>query len=167
MPSTTRRIMSMGPSIIASNDAIQSSRVQSRKSPGSGPSALLIRMSGCGHAAMAASRPCSWVRSADTQPTPMPASLEISAAVCASVSGLRAAMVTATPSRANCSAQARPMPRLPPNTKAVLPLIPRSMPNSPLTCCKPRGDAAPKRISIGPAAGALDQKKEAPKGLLC
>ncbi|CFP65906.1 Uncharacterised protein [Bordetella pertussis] len=128
MPSTTRRIMSMGPSIIASNALIQSSRLQSRKSPGKGPSALLIRMSGAGQAASAASRPSARVRSAATQPTPMPASRVICAAACSSVCAVRAASVTLTPSSASWRAQARPIPRLPPNTSAVLPAIPRSMP---------------------------------------
>ncbi len=50
MPSTVSRIISIGPSIMSSSAAIQSSRDQSRKSPGSGPCELLIRISGCGQA---------------------------------------------------------------------------------------------------------------------
>jgi hypothetical protein len=43
--------------MLASSAAIQSSRVQLRKSPGGGPPALLTRISGCGQAASAAARP--------------------------------------------------------------------------------------------------------------
>ena len=50
MPSTVARIISIGASIMASSASIQMSRVQVRKSPGIGPSALLSRMSGSGQA---------------------------------------------------------------------------------------------------------------------
>jgi hypothetical protein len=46
MPSTVALISSIGVSMLASSALIQSSRVQLRKSPGGGPPALLIRMSG-------------------------------------------------------------------------------------------------------------------------
>ena len=57
MPSTVALISSIGVSMLASIALIQSSRVQLRKSPGGGPPALLIRMSGSGQAFSAASRP--------------------------------------------------------------------------------------------------------------
>ena len=57
MPSTVALISSIGVSMLASIALIQSSRVQLRKSPGGGPPALLIRMSGLGQAFSAAARP--------------------------------------------------------------------------------------------------------------
>ena len=57
MPSTVALISSIGVSMLASIALIQSSRVQLRKSPGGGPPALLIRISGSGQAFSAASRP--------------------------------------------------------------------------------------------------------------
>src|SRR5262249_16639664 len=66
IPSTVSRIISIGESIIASSAALRSSRDQSRKSPGAGPSALLRRISGCGQAASAAERPAPVVMSAAT-----------------------------------------------------------------------------------------------------
>ena len=51
MPSTVSRIISIGPSIMSSSAAIQSSRDQSRKLPGSGPCELFTRISGAAQAA--------------------------------------------------------------------------------------------------------------------
>ena len=82
MPSTVSRIISMGDSIIMSSAAIQSSRDQSRKSPGSGPSALLSRISGAGQAASAAARPSLVVMSPATVVTLTPVAAAISAPVC-------------------------------------------------------------------------------------
>jgi hypothetical protein len=126
MPSTVSRIISIGESIIASSAAIQSSRDQSRKSPGAGPSALLRRISGCGQAASAAERPAPVVMSAATVVTLTPVAAAISAPVFSSTSRLRATMVTSTPSRASAKAQARPKPRLAPLRSAFRPRIPRS-----------------------------------------
>ena len=66
MPSTVSRIISIGPSIMSSRAAIQSSRDQSRKLPGSGPCELFTRISGAAQAPTAAARPCGVVRSAAT-----------------------------------------------------------------------------------------------------
>ena len=63
MPSTVAFISSIGVSMLASIALIQSSRVQLRKSPGGGPPALLIRMSGSGQAFSTASRPAGVVMS--------------------------------------------------------------------------------------------------------
>ena len=63
MPSTVALISSIGVSMLASSALIQSSRVQLRKSPGGGPPALLIRMSGSGQAFSTASRPAGVVMS--------------------------------------------------------------------------------------------------------
>ena len=63
MPSTVALISSIGVSMLASSALIQSSRVQLRKSPGGGPPALLIRISGSGQAFSAASRPAGVVMS--------------------------------------------------------------------------------------------------------
>src|SRR5215471_8700035 len=63
MPSTVALISSIGVSMLASTALIQSSRVQLRKSPGGGPPALLMRMSGSGQAFSTASRPAGVVMS--------------------------------------------------------------------------------------------------------
>ena len=63
MPSTVALISSIGVSMLASIALIQSSRVQLRKSPGGGPPALLMRMSGSGQAFSTASRPAGVVMS--------------------------------------------------------------------------------------------------------
>ena len=127
MPSTVSRIISIGESIIASSAAIQSSRNQPRKSPGNGPSALLRRISGCGHAASAAERPAPVVMSAATVVTSTPVAAAISAPAFSSPSRPRATMVTSTPSCASAKAQARPRPRLAPLRSAFRPRIPRSI----------------------------------------
>jgi hypothetical protein len=56
MPSTVALMSSIGVSMLASSARIHAARSQSRKSPGGGPPALLIRMSGSGTAASAAAR---------------------------------------------------------------------------------------------------------------
>src|SRR5690349_3832736 len=56
-----------------------------------------------------------------------PVSLAIAAAAASSGSLRRAQMATSIPSRANTSAMPRPMPSLPPVTRAVLPLSCRSI----------------------------------------
>ena len=142
MPSTVSRIISMGESIIASSAAVQSSRDQSRKSPGSGPSVLLRRISGCGHAASAAERPASVVMSAEMVATSTPVADRMSAAVFSNASRRRATMVTSTPSCASAKAQARPRPRLAPLSSAFRPLIPRS------TCIPRRSPPGLTRGSI-------------------
>src|SRR4029079_18474410 len=72
MPSTVALISSIGVSMLASIALIQSSRVQLRKSPGGGPPALLIRISGSGQAFSAASRPAGVVMSPATSVTVTP-----------------------------------------------------------------------------------------------
>src|SRR5215471_18983836 len=109
MPSTVSRIISIGESIIASSAAIHSSRDQSRKSPGAGPSALLRRIS------------------AATVVTLTPVAAAIPAPAFSSASRLRATMVTSTPSRASAKAQACPRPRLAPLSSACRPRRPRSI----------------------------------------
>src|SRR6478735_8512534 len=127
IPSTVALISSIGVSMLASSALIQSSRVQLRKSPGGGPPALLIRISGFGQAFRAASRPAGVVMSPATLVTVTPGlALRISAAVFASASAPRAVSVTWTPSLASCMAQARPKPLLDAHTMARRPLIPRS-----------------------------------------
>jgi len=69
MPSTVALISSIGVSMLASIALIQSSRVQLRKSPGGGPPALLIKISGSGQAFSAASRPAGVVMSPATSVT--------------------------------------------------------------------------------------------------
>src|SRR5215475_928861 len=127
MPSTVKRIISIGASIIASSASIQVSRVQLRKSPGVGPSALFSRMSGSGQAASAAPRPASVVISAAVAVTRTPVAARISPAVRSSTSRLRATMVTSTPSFATAMAAALPNPRLAPQRSAFLPRMPRSI----------------------------------------
>ena len=137
MPSTVSRIISIGLSIIASSAAIQSSRDQARKSPGSGPSALLSRISGCGQAASAAERPCAVVMSPATVVTLTPVACAISAPVFSSTSRVRATMVTSTPSWASASAQALPRPLLAPLSSAFLPRMPRStVADRPVRCAQ-------------------------------
>src|SRR6476619_3736511 len=65
--------------------------------------------------------------SAGTATTRRPLARAISSAACRSVSSVRATIATSQPSRASSSATARPMPRLAPVTRALLPLMPRSM----------------------------------------
>ena len=133
MPSTVALISSIGVSMLASMALIQSSRVQLRKSPGGGPPALLIRISGSGQAFSAASRPAGVVMSPATSVTVTPGlNLRISAAVFASASAPRAVNVTCTPSAASAIAQARPKPLLDAHTMARRPLIPRSTVSLPL-----------------------------------
>jgi hypothetical protein len=127
MPSTVARIISIGASIIASSASIQVSRVQVRKSPGIGPSALLRRMSGSGHAASAAARPASVTISPVTAVTRTPVASRISCAARSSTSRVRATIVTSTPSRATAMAAALPSPRLAPQRSAFLPRMPRSI----------------------------------------
>ena len=127
MPSTVALISSIGVSMLASIALIQSSRVQLRKSPGGGPPALLIRMSGSGQAFSTASRPAGVVMSPTISVTVISGwALRISSAVCFSASAPRAVKVTWTPSLASAMAQARPKPLLEAQTMARRPLIPRS-----------------------------------------
>src|SRR5258706_2215594 len=127
MPSTVDLIRSIGVSMFASRAAIHISWVKSRKSPGGGPPALLIRMSGLGQAASASLRPASVVMSVATTVTFTPVALRISSAVASSASRPRASIVTLTPSRASENAQPLPRPLLAAQTRAVLPFKPRSM----------------------------------------
>src|SRR5262249_46345822 len=82
------------------------SRDHSRKSPGSGPSALLSRISGSGQATSAAERPCAVVMSPATIVTLTPVAAAISAPAFSSPSRLRATLVTSTPSCASATARA-------------------------------------------------------------
>ena len=133
MPSTVALISSIGVSMLASIALIQSSRVQLRKSPGGGPPALLIRISGSGQAFSTASRPAGVVMSPATSVTVTPGwALRISSAVFFSASAPRAVTVTWTPSLASAMAQARPRPLLDAHTMARRPLIPRSTVSLPL-----------------------------------
>src|SRR3990172_4684754 len=120
---------SIGVSMLASIALSQSSRVQSRKSPGGGPPALLTRMSGRGHAASTLARPSGVVMSAAMAVTGTPNCLRISSAVRFSASSPRAQIVRLTPSPASDHAHARPSPLLAAQTIADLPLIPRSIAN--------------------------------------
>src|SRR4029078_10735560 len=94
--------------------------VKSRKSPGGGPPALLIRISGLGQAASASLRPASVVMSVATAVTLTPVALRISSAVASSASRPRARIVTLTPSRASENAQPLPSPLLAQQTSAGL-----------------------------------------------
>src|SRR5271163_3534367 len=132
MPSTVALMSAIGVSMLASSALIQASRSHSRKSPGGGPPALFTRMSGSGQAASAAARPASVVMSPAAVITLLPVAVRISAAVCSSVSAVRAVIVTVTPSRANAIAQARPRPLLAAQTSARLPFKPMSIVGSPL-----------------------------------
>src|SRR5579883_36633 len=127
MPSTVRRMSSMGVSMLASSALIQMSRSHSRKSPGGGPPALLTRMSGLGQASSASRLPSSVVMSAASAVTLTPVLRRISSAV-ASRAGLPRARITRlAPSAASAMAQPLPSPLLAAQTKAVLPLMPKSM----------------------------------------
>src|SRR5262245_11214042 len=112
----------------------QSSSAKFLKSPGGGPPALLIRMSGLGQAASSALRPSSVVTSHATGVTFTPREAS-SLAVALSASAPRAQIVTSTPSRASASAQPLPSPFEAAHTMADLPLMPRSIEMSP---CLPR-----------------------------
>src|SRR5712691_5103193 len=127
MPSTTALINMIGVSMLALTAFCQSSIDQSRKSPCGGPPALLTRMSGFGQAASAAARPASVVMSPATVVTLAPVAARISAAVCSSVSAVRAVIVTATPARDSAIAHARPSPLLAAQTIALRPAMPKSM----------------------------------------
>src|SRR6195256_4201361 len=95
MPSTVALISSIGVSMLASIALIQSSRVQLRKSPGGGPPALLIRMSGSGQAFSTASRPAGVVMSPTTSVTVTSGlALRISSAGFFNTSAPRAVSVT-------------------------------------------------------------------------
>ncbi len=72
MPSTVALISSIGVSMLASIALIQSSRVQLRKSPGGGPPALVIRISGWGKLSARLSRPPRVVMSQATAVTVTP-----------------------------------------------------------------------------------------------
>ena len=69
----------------------------------------------------------SWVVSALTPTTVLPVAADNSAAAAASVALSRASSATLAPSCASTWAMALPMPRLPPVTRARLPLSCRSM----------------------------------------
>ncbi len=66
IPSTVALISSIGVSMFASSAQSHAARSQSRKSPGGGPPALLIRMSGAPQVASAAVRPSGVVMSQAT-----------------------------------------------------------------------------------------------------
>src|SRR5262245_4999023 len=117
----------MGASMLASTALRQSSRPKSLKSPGGGPPALLIRMSGLWQAASSRLRPSSVVTSQTTVVTLAPVLRRNSSAVALSASAPRAQIVTSTPSRANAVAQPLPRPFDAAQTIAFLPLMPRSM----------------------------------------
>src|SRR5262249_48863647 len=104
----------------------QSASEKSLKSPGGGPPALLMRMSGDGQAASSALRPSSVVTSHTREVTRAPLALS-SRAVAESASVPRAQIVTSTPSRASAAAQPLPNPLEEAQTIAFLPLIPRSI----------------------------------------
>jgi hypothetical protein len=72
---------SIGIRMLASSARIHASRSKSRESPGGGPPALLTRMSGAGHALIAAARPAGVVMSQATHATRRPAMAPISSAV--------------------------------------------------------------------------------------
>ena len=125
--STTARISRIGVIMLPSSALIQASLSHSRKSPGGGPPALLMSMSGAGQAASAAARPSDVVMSPTTVLTLTPCALRIASAVASSASLPRAVITRFTPSRASAIAHPMPSPLLPAHTSAVLPRIPRSM----------------------------------------
>src|SRR5882757_10659612 len=127
MPSTDALMNSMGVSMLASIALIQSSRCQSRKSPGGGPPALLTMMSGSGQAASTCLRPASVVTSTATAVTFTPVFLRISSAVASSSALVRALMTRSTPSWASAMAQPLPKPLLAAQTIALRPLMPISI----------------------------------------
>src|SRR5436190_17587210 len=127
MPSTVALMSSIGVSMFASSALIHAARSHSRKSPVGGPPALLMRMSGAGHAASAAQRPSSVVMSPTTVVTRTPVALRISCAVFSSASRPRAVTTRFTPSRARANAQPLPRPFDAAQTRAVFPRMPRSM----------------------------------------
>src|SRR5215831_6565508 len=131
MPSIVALMSSIGASMLASIALIQSSRVQSWKSPGGGPPALLTRMSGLGHALSAAARPASVVMSPGTAVTLAAVASRISLAVFSRSAAVRAVMTSSTPSRASAMAQPLPKPLLAAHTIARLPRMPKSMVPSP------------------------------------
>lgn len=94
------------------------------------PPTLFTRMSmGPSSASVLATRsaaPDSSPRSATNAPTFTPVDFS-SSAVWLRIPSPRAQIATFTPSAASASADWRPSPRLPPVTRATLPLIPRSM----------------------------------------
>ena len=100
-----------------------------RKSPGIWRTpGLVTRMSGSGQAARIAPRgPASVVTSAATVVDLWPVSAPISSRRRLQRLGVRATIVTSTPSRASASAAARPRPLLPPQTRALRPRCPRSI----------------------------------------
>src|SRR5438128_2889471 len=116
----------MGVIMLPSTALRQSSSEKPLKSPGGGPPALLMRMSGFGHAASSALRPASVVTSHTTGITFTPAEAS-SFAVTLSASAPRAQIVTSTPSRASAFAQPLPRPLEAAQTMAFLPLMPKSM----------------------------------------
>src|SRR6186713_3301353 len=138
MPSTDALMNSMGVSMLASIALIQSSRFQSRKSPGGGPPALLTMMSGSGQAASTCLRPASVVTSTATAVTFTPCFLRISSAVASSSALVRALITRSTPSSANAMAQPLPNPLLAAQTIALRPRIPMSM-----CVCSLLSDACP------------------------
>mmetsp|Transcript_41080 Transcript_41080/g.114270 ORF Transcript_41080/g.114270 Transcript_41080/m.114270 type:complete len:272 (-) Transcript_41080:830-1645(-) len=126
--STVAWISSMGASMLASSAAIHCARSQSRKSPGGGPPALLMRMSTCGQAASAAARPCGVAMSPATARTSTAGfSARSAAAVACRSASPRAVMTTWAPSPTSASAQPRPSPLLAAHTRAQRPFNPRSM----------------------------------------
>ena len=127
IPSNVALISAIGVSMFASSALIQSSRVQSRKSPAGGPPALFTRMSGSGHAASTAAWFSAVVMSPATAVTRTPVAARISAAVASSVAAVRAVITRSTPSRASPIAQARPSPLLAAQTIARLPFNPVSI----------------------------------------
>src|SRR5437764_2709238 len=105
-------------------------------------------------AAIAASQPASVVRSAAT---PVPCS---SAAARSTSSCVRAATTTCAPSAHRALAIARPMPRLPPVTSAVLFARPRSMPGN----LAPPSNGRPRPCGgIGPLPPTLEPMTTSPR----
>src|SRR5690606_31866044 len=117
--------------MLASTALRQSSSEKSLKSPGGGPPALLIRMSGFGHASSRARRPSSVVTSQAMAVTLGAPSWRRCSAVASSASLPRAQIVSSTPSRASASAHPLPKPLDAAQTIADLPLMPRSMASFP------------------------------------
>src|SRR5258705_5061780 len=121
----------MGDSMLASTALRQSSSEKFRKSPGGGPPAVLIRMSGSGQVGRRALRPSSVVTSQATGVGRVRVSFPISSAVASSASLPRAQIVRIAPSRARAVAQPLPNPLDAAQTMAFLPLMPRSMDAAP------------------------------------
>ena len=117
---------------------VQCSSVMLSKGPGGGPPTLATRMSTPPKARLASATTfemsAARLASAVSASTSAPVCRFTSAAASFSAASPRAHITTRAPSAASPSALALPMPLLAATTRAVLPLMPRSM-GTPLSAC--------------------------------